>query len=470
MEEINLNSDTNIKNTNDAIFSGPYTQENKQSNLGGELEDLHLLANKETLDLSNSSPSLNASPNLNILGSNTALEQKENVLTVDKMDTKNNNGFVKSSSDGALPVNKHDVSKSFETTFVPPVVPSLAENDVNPNTINKNEAQVEDIRLDDLTFNINPINDPVEPKKIEPTEEDIKNELRKKQELLFKLHRMEKRGVPLSQKFSMASSKEDIEEEFFRLKSQRDLENSIRFQRKTLMAFVSGIEFLNTKFDPFDAKLDGWSETIHENINDYDDVFEELHEKYKTKGKIAPELKLLMMVGGSATMFHMTNSIFKTAAPDVNQIFRENPDLAQQFGNATMKSMANNRPEMQGFANFMGGSSNGQIDPSMSSPQMNNQAARPDMRGPSVNVDEILSKINSLEPPQSNTTNSPDEDIPIDMNQVITIEEILDSSATNNDNIREIKSEPVSVTSTKSKPSRRRKNSPNSGSLNLDMV
>ena len=56
------------------------------------------------------------------------------------------------------------------------------------------------------------------------------------------------------------------------------------------------------------------------------------------------------------------------------------------------------------------------------------------------------------------------------MNQVITIEEILDSSATNNDNIREIKSEPVSVTSTKSKPSRRRKNSPNSGSLNLDMV
>ena len=353
MEEINLNSDTNIKNTNDATFSGPYTQENKQSNLGGELEDLHLLANKETLDLSNSSQSLNASPNLNILGSNTTLEQKENVLTVDKMDTKNNNGFVKSFSEGALPVNKHDVSKSFETTFVPPVVPPLAENDVNPNTINKNEAQVEDIRLDDLTFNINPINDPVEPKKIEPTEEDIKNELRKKQELLFKLHRMEKRGVPLSQKFSMASSKEDIEEEFFRLKSQRDLENSIRFQRKTLMAFVSGIEFLNTKFDPFDAKLDGWSETIHENINDYDDVFEELHEKYKTKGKIAPELKLLMMVGGSATMFHMTNSIFKTAAPDVNQIFRENPDLAQQFGNATMKSMANNRPEMQGFANFM---------------------------------------------------------------------------------------------------------------------
>ena len=27
-------------------------------------------------------------------------------------------------------------------------------------------------------------------------------------------------------------------------------------------------------------KSDGWSESIHENINDYDDVFTELYEKY----------------------------------------------------------------------------------------------------------------------------------------------------------------------------------------------
>ena len=32
---------------------------------------------------------------------------------------------------------------------------------------------------------------------------------------------------------------------------------------------------------------------VMENIEDYDDVFEDLHEKYHTKVKVAPEIKLL---------------------------------------------------------------------------------------------------------------------------------------------------------------------------------
>ena len=50
-----------------------------------------------------------------------------------------------------------------------------------------------------------------------------------------------------------------------------------------LVAFVTATEFLNSKFDPAGVRLDGWSESIHENVNDYDDIFEELHEKYKSK-------------------------------------------------------------------------------------------------------------------------------------------------------------------------------------------
>ena len=30
------------------------------------------------------------------------------------------------------------------------------------------------------------------------------------------------------------------------------------------LAKVTAIEFLNNKFDPFDVKLDGWSENVHE--------------------------------------------------------------------------------------------------------------------------------------------------------------------------------------------------------------
>ena len=68
-----------------------------------------------------------------------------------------------------------------------------------------------------------------------------------------------------------------MKQEFERLKNQRDMDQSVKFQRKMLIAFVTAIEFLNNKFDPFDVKLDGWSENVHEGIHDYDDIFEEVY-------------------------------------------------------------------------------------------------------------------------------------------------------------------------------------------------
>ena len=46
------------------------------------------------------------------------------------------------------------------------------------------------------------------------------------------------------------------------------------------MAAVTGLEFLNNKFDPFSVNLDGWSESVNESIFDYDEIFEELYAKY----------------------------------------------------------------------------------------------------------------------------------------------------------------------------------------------
>ena len=43
------------------------------------------------------------------------------------------------------------------------------------------------------------------------------------------------------------------------------------------MACVTGLEFLNNKFDPFDVKLEGWAEQLNENIEEYDEIFGELH-------------------------------------------------------------------------------------------------------------------------------------------------------------------------------------------------
>jgi hypothetical protein len=128
--------------------------------------------------------------------------------------------------------------------------------------------------------------------------------------------------------------------EFNRIKDEREASASIKFQKKMLMACITGIEFLNNKFDPFDVKLDGWSESVHENVNDYNEVFEELHEKYKDRAKMAPELKLLFMVGGSAFMFHLTNTMFKSQLPGMGDIMRQNPELMKQFANAAVNSMS----------------------------------------------------------------------------------------------------------------------------------
>ena len=128
-----------------------------------------------------------------------------------------------------------------------------------------------------------------------------------------------------------------------------------------LMACVTGLEFLNNRFDPFDIKLDGWSESVHENINDYNEVFEELHEKYSDRAKMAPELKLLFMVGGSAFMFHLTNTMFKSQLPGMGDIMRQNPELMKQFANAAMNSMSGEtKSAAQMFSNHAPGFNNNQ--------------------------------------------------------------------------------------------------------------
>ena len=172
----------------------------------------------------------------------------------------------------------------------------------------------------------------------------LENELDEKKEILYQMDRLEAKGYKLPRKFSMQSDLEEMRAEYHRILREKEIDASIQFQRKALMFCVSGIEFLNNRFDPFSAKLDGWSEQVHDRVGDYDDIFEELHEKYKGSGqKMAPELRLLLGVGGSAFMYHLTQSMFKqskTQLPGVEEVLRSNPDLMKQFQSAAMNQMA----------------------------------------------------------------------------------------------------------------------------------
>ena len=182
--------------------------------------------------------------------------------------------------------------------------------------------------------------------------------LREKFKYIKKLEDLEKKGIRLTKKYDMESSLSEMKGEYETHVEERERRNSVKFQGKMLMACITGIEFLNNKFDPFDLKLDGWSEQINENIDDYDDIFGELHEKYKSKAKMAPELKLLFQLGGSAIMLHMTNTMFKSAMPGMDDIMRQNPELMQQFTQAAVSSMSNSNRGPNGNSNSNGGFGN----------------------------------------------------------------------------------------------------------------
>ena len=174
--------------------------------------------------------------------------------------------------------------------------------------------------------------------------------LLEKFKILRKLEAIEAKGAKLTKKYTMESPLNEMLGEYELIMSEKELSNSCKFQGRMLMAAITGMEYLNNRFDPFDIKLDGWAEQLNENIDDYDEVFGELHEKYKSKAKMAPELKLLFQLGSSAIMVHMSNTMFKSAMPGMDEIMRQNPELAQQFTKAAVNTMGQTNP---GFGNFM---------------------------------------------------------------------------------------------------------------------
>ncbi len=211
--------------------------------------------------------------------------------------------------------------------------------------------------------------------------------LRSKFKYLRKLEELEAKGITLTKKYSMESNLSEMQGEYENIISERERLNNVKFQGKMLMACITGIEFLNSKFDPFDIKLDGWAEQVNENIEDYDDIFSELHEKYRSKAKLAPELKLLFQLGGSAIMLHMTNTMFKSAIPGMDDIMRQNPDLMNKFTQAAVNSVGSTHPGFTGFMNT--------VVKEKEPPVQRAQPKRPEMKGPS-DINDILGGLKKV--------------------------------------------------------------------------
>jgi hypothetical protein len=186
---------------------------------------------------------------------------------------------------------------------------------------------------------------------------------RKKRAMLKKLEDWTSKGLlKNSSHFTMESNYEEIEDEYESALEDKRKKDSIKLQGWWFMTFINSMEYANAAFNPFDLNLDGWGEQVNEDIDSYEEIFSELHDKYKG-GKLAPEISLLLRVVFSAAVLNFSNKALSSATPAFNDVIRQSPELMKMFTNATVSSMSQASP---GFA--------------MASNLMQEQANRP--RGP----------------------------------------------------------------------------------------
>jgi hypothetical protein len=101
---------------------------------------------------------------------------------------------------------------------------------------------------------------------------------------------------------------------------------------------------------------------------------------------VAPEVKLLMMLGGSAMMFHLTNSMFKAAIPNMSDVMKQNPELVKSMVQAVQNTKSNQPAQDQIRTDANG---------------------RREMRGPGFDISSLMGGIMLPPPPPMNTSSLP---------------------------------------------------------------
>ena len=256
-----------------------------------------------------------------------------------------------------------------------------------------------------------------------------------KADLVNKLGRLEKKGFTVNKRLNAYSPIDELRTEVKRITYSIDVDKSIKFSRRMLIACTTGLEFLNKKYNPFEIQLDGWSENVMENVDDYDEVFEELYVKYRTKMHVAPEIKLIMMLGGSAMMFHLTNSMFKSVMPNMNDVIKQNPGLVQNMMSAVQNTVSKSQQQ-----------------------QTPETGERHEMQGPGFDISSLMGNIMMPPTPPMNTTSiAPQEPPSVDDDDDDDVSDIAEAPATGEEEGEDGDVREVKVTQTKGKRGRKKK-------------
>ena len=142
---------------------------------------------------------------------------------------------------------------------------------------------------------------------------------------------------------------------------------------------ITGLEFMNERYDPFGFKLSGWSSNIRANADQYDSVICELMEKYKTSdSKMEPELKLAFMVIASGASHHLSKILISN--PLIGDTIKNNPDILNKIQTSINQKISPPKPSETDKINKL-------YETILNSNKKNNQ----------MDVNELLDKIKPTE-------------------------------------------------------------------------
>ena len=176
---------------------------------------------------------------------------------------------------------------------------------------------------------------------------------RKKRHMIKKLEEWnEKKMISNYSHFTLDSDFEEVEDEYETALEDKRRKDAVKLQGWWFMTFINSLEYGNAVFDPFGLNLDGWGEQVNEDIDSYEEIFGELHDKYKG-GKLAPEISLLLRVGFSAAVLNFSNKALSSAAPGFDDVIKQSPELMKMFTQATADTMSNNSTAFQTANQFM---------------------------------------------------------------------------------------------------------------------
>ncbi len=175
--------------------------------------------------------------------------------------------------------------------------------------------------------------------------------LKEKYEILRKFERLSKLGVPMRKRFTIDSPLEEMKMELEFIKREKSMDATIKQFSEWFVTGMSALEYGSKNVGmlrAFGLQLDGLSVAAQMNVVDLEDDFEELYDLYGENMKMHPLVRIPMRTCMMVYMVHLTNQMTRKAPiPNIDEIMRQNPDIARSLAAAAMQNQAQ---QMRGSA------------------------------------------------------------------------------------------------------------------------